>query len=495
MILKVKLTAWKRLAVSLCLALLASGCTMVRDPGIPATVASIRETSSFPDYKEVAPESPVQPMWWWTEMGGDELDRLVNQLLSESLELKEARERVLQAEERARQTRSRRLPQAGVNAGASTARATDPLGNDAWNESYSAALSLSFDTDIFGGLRAADRAAWLSAEASYLSYISQEQQRVAFLARSWLAAATLKRSLVLAVETVENYRSTYTLTDERYRAGSANTAASDVLIARQNLDATSAEIPNLETQLATQLLGIDQQTGSLPGSTAQVFEGAIKVDNGLAAPVGMPAALLTARPDVAAAELSYRAALEDVGSARASLLPGLSLSSSLSFQSNEVSDLFDFDDYIANLAGSLTQPIFQGGRLRSQVRLEESQARELATAYARVALSALSEVENALARQAGSLRELEQLKNALNSARDANELAQNRYRQGLLPLLSVLETQRALTNAQQNIILAEQRLLDARIDLYLSLGGVWFENETAETWRERLRKPLEKPKP
>jgi len=198
---------------------------------------------------------------------------------------------------------------------------------------------------------------------------------------------------------------------------------------------------------------------------------------------------------VAAAELSYRAALEDVGSARASLLPGLSLSSSLSFQSNDASDLFDFDDYIANLAGSLSQPIFQGGRLRSQVRLEESQARELATAYARVALSALSEVENALARQAGSLREREQLNDALNSARDANALAQNRYRQGLLPLLSVLETQRALTNAQQNILLAEQRLVDARIDLYLSLGGVWFENEAAKTWREGLRKPLEKPKP
>jgi len=175
--------------------LLAGGCTMVPDPETPATVVSIRETAAFADFKEVAQEIPAQSVGWWKEMGGDELDRLVKQLLSESLELKEARERVLQAEERARQSRSRRFPQAGGTAGASTTRATDPLGVTAWNDSYTSALNLSFDTDIFGGLRAADRAARLSAEASYLGYISQEQQRVANLARSWLAAATLKRRL------------------------------------------------------------------------------------------------------------------------------------------------------------------------------------------------------------------------------------------------------------------------------------------------------------
>lgn len=141
----------------------------------------------------------------------------------------------------------------------------------------------------------------------------------------------------------------------------------------------------------------------------------------------------------------------------------------------DVSELFDPRDYIASLAASLAQPVTQGGRLRAQLRLEESQARELATAFARVALSALSEVETALAQQAGALLELEGLNRAVETAREASGIAQIRYGQGLQPLLSILETQRGLNNALQNRILAQQRLLDSRIALHLSLGGAWFE--------------------
>ncbi len=461
-----------------CAALLLAGCSLVPNPETPATVDAISNVSSYSSYRETATEAPAQQVRWWQGIGDSELDALVTRLLTDNLDLQEARERVEQFKERAVQARSLRLPQASANLGASDSRNTDPLGNTGWNDSYSAAINTSFDTDIFGDSRSAHRAAKLSAEASLLSYFSLEQQSIAALTRNWLAAATLKRRLDLAHEIVESFRSTYELTAERYSAGSASTSASDVLIARQNLDSALTEIPNLETQLATQLLNIDQQLGLIPGATAKSFKGELNVVSGLSAPLGLPAELLTARPDVAAAELSYRAALQDVGSARASLFPGLSLTASLSFQNTDVSDLFDINDYIANLAGSLTQPIFQGGRLRSQVRLEQSQARELATAYARTALSALSEVETALAQQAGSLRELDRLTDALNSAIDANEIAQSRYRQGLLPLLSVLETQRGLNNARQNIILAEQRLQDARIALHLSLGGGWFDSET-----------------
>lgn len=195
----------------------------------------------------------------------------------------------------------------------------------------------------------------------------------------------------------------------------------------------------------------------------------------MVAPFGLPASLLTSRPDVAAAELAWHAALADIGVARANMLPVISLTSSLSFQSMDVSELFDPRDYIASLAASLAQPVTQGGRLRAQLRLEESQARELATAFARVALSALSEVETALAQQAGALLELEGLNRAVETAREASGIAQIRYGQGLQPLLSILETQRGLNNALQNRILAQQRLLDSRIALHLSLGGAWFE--------------------
>jgi outer membrane protein, multidrug efflux system len=284
--------------------------------------------------------------------------------------------------------------------------------------------------------------------------------------------------LALARTTAESYETTFRLTDERYRTGSASTSATDVQIALQNLTAALADIPGVETQFISQCLLLDQQLAQLPGTFARSFEGDFLVGSEMVLPVGLPADLLRSRPDIAAAELVYKAALQDIGAARANLLPGLSLAASLSFQSTDASELFNVDDYIAGLIASLVQPVFQGGRLRAQLKVEQSEAKELATAYARTALNALSEVEIALAQQAGLLRELEKSRESLEIAVLSNQLAQNRYRQGLQPLLTVLETQRSLNNAQLNVILTEQSLMEARINLHLSLGGTWFEPES-----------------
>lgn len=456
------------------MALLVSACSLVPEPDTPATIDAISAVPGYSTDPRVGGSVSADQLLWWRRIGGSELAGWVSRLKQHNFELAEARERVEQANEFARQARSGRLPKVSGDSGASRNRTSDLFGNFDWGDQYSAGLAASLDTDIFGGLRAAERAAILSAEAARLNYIATEQRSIEALARSWVAAATLERRLALARENAESFRVTYNLTDERHRAGSPNTTASDVLIARQNLDAALAEIPAIETQISTQLLAIDQQLAHPPGTTARTFKGKMTVSPGMTVPVGFPAALLTARPDVAAAELSYRSALQDIGTARADLLPRLSLNSSLSFQNQDVSDLFDLDRYIANLAASLTQPVFQGGLLQSRLRVEESRARELSTAYARIALKAFSEVETALVRQSGTLRELEQLQKTLRSAEDSNRIVQDRYRQGLQPLLAVLETQRGLTSAKQNIISAEQSLQEARIALHLSLGGRWF---------------------
>ena len=271
----------------------------------------------------------------------------------------------------------------------------------AWDDSYSGGLTASFDTDIFGQLRARARSAALTAEATRLNFLATEQQLVAVMTQSWVNAATLQRRLDLANEIADSYRVTYTLTDERYDTGSRNTSASDVQIARQNLEAALADIPDLETQLAAQLIQIDLLLGRTPGQTAQSFHAELALDREMVVPAGFPADLLAQRPDVAAAALSYEAALEDIGAAKADLFPGLTLTSALSFQGDEPGDVIDFDELIASLAGSLTQPLFQGGRLRQEVRVQESEASALSSAYARTALTALSEVETALVQQAG----------------------------------------------------------------------------------------------
>ena len=195
-------------------------------------------------------------------------------------------------------------------------------------------------------------------------------------------------------------------------------------------------------------------------------------------PIGVPAELLANRPDVAAAELSYRAGLEDVGAARADLYPALSLSASLSFQGDNLGDVFSADTFIANLIASLTAPIFNGGRLRSEVRLQKAEAEELATAFARTTLAALIDVEQAVTQLVGINDQLKRLDDNVASATLSDKLTQNRYRRGLGTLLSILESQRTLNVARQNLILTEQSYLNAYIDLFFSLGGWWFDPAT-----------------
>ena len=309
-------------------------------------------------------------------------------------------------------------------------------------------------------------------------FLSAEQQEVATLVRNWVAASTLKRQLALAEETAESFRTTFDLTGTRYRAGSSEVSASDVQIARQNYDSALVDIPDLQTQLNVQLFEIDEQLARLPGETVASFIGAVVPDRDLKLPIGVPADLLANRPDVAAAELSYRAALEDVGAARADLYPALSLSAALTFEADSLGDVFSAETFIANLIASVTQPVFNGGRLRSEVRLQSAEAEELATVFARTTLAALIDVEQAVAQLVGINEQLKRLDDNVESAELSDKITQNRYRRGLGTLLSILESQRTLNAARQNLILTEQAYLNAYIDLFLSLGGTWFDPAT-----------------
>lgn len=463
--------AGRTIACMLVLVTTAS-CALTPQPETPVVVARVQSLESFGRMLS-GDEAATPDARWWIRVGGDELDQLVSVLRQDSLLLAESRLQSKQALERAMQARGARLPAATASAEASETRLPTFGSGSTRTENYTAGLVVGFDTDVFGRLRSTQRSALLNAMAAELSCRAAEQREIAILARNWVSAATLRRRLDLARENAQSFRATYDLTDQRYRAGSPSSSASDVQIALQNLDTALVDIPDLATQLQTQLLVIDEQLARLPGVSAAAFEGRVASTYSVSVPLGQPASLLANRPDVAAAELRYRAALEDVGAARASLYPALTLSAAFTYQADSLDDVFDWGQHIASLAGALTQPVFQGGRLKSQVRLERARAEEFATAFARTTLAAVIDVETTLAQLAGIGQQRDRLVNAVASAKTSNDIAQMRYRQGLASILAVLETQRSLNNAQRNLILTEQALLNAQIDLFLSLGGEW----------------------
>jgi NodT family efflux transporter outer membrane factor (OMF) lipoprotein len=461
--------------------LLVAACALRPTPETPHVLGTIADQPAFVALDEPSPAlDPAAFEAWWDTIGGAELAELIEALEAENLDLSGARARTDQARARSRQALSGRLPAMGLSVEAGERRGIGSTGPLDWEETYAATAGLTWDLDLFGGARNAHLAARLRFEAQKLGERTLFQALAAETTTGFVRAWTLKRQIEVADASAESFAETARLTDLRYRAGSPSVTALDVQLARQNEAAARAALPELRAALVLQVQGLDLLLGRPIGTTRLTFATPPDVTRLESLGVGVPADLLRRRPDVAAAELAYRAALADVGAARAQLLPSLTLSGSLGQQTGDASALFDPDQMIASLVAGLAAPLYQGGRLRAQVDLAEASARELASAYANAALRAISEVEAALVLEAAYEDELALRWRALEAAQISNRIAQERYASGQAPLLAVLEAQRALNAARLDLVLAEQKRLEARIDLFLALGGDWRMAERIE---------------
>ncbi len=443
---------------------------------VPAGVAALDSIEEFNGERNTG-QAPAgeNALGWWRALGGEELDMLVEQLLAHNLSIAAAVERIRQARALERQSSGARLPVLTQTVEASSSDAPDFSGSTDRRESYLGSMAASWDTDIFGRLRTRNRAARLRADAAALAEIRLRQQLTAELASSYLSAYTLTRQIEVTQSRAQSFAETARLTELRYRAGSRNVDALDVQIARQNAAAAMTLIPSLEAQLDVQMQAIDVLLAEPPGQAQLRFDTATVSSALPPVSVGKPADVVSQLPDVKGAETEYRAALEDVGTARAEQRPSLTLSASLSLQTPEFGQLFDDADLVSSLAAGLLMPLYNAGQRRAEVSRIESVARELAHRYAESAILALADVERALRLESSSREEIELTHTSLAAARVSDRLASERYTAGRASLLSVLEARRALYAAQQELILAEQRQWDARISLHLALGGTWFE--------------------
>jgi len=188
---------------------------------------------------------------------------------------------------------------------------------------------------------------------------------------------------------------------------------------------------------------------------------------------GLPAQLLTRRPDLASAEARLASANADLAAARAALLPSISLTGSAGTASTALLAIAGGPTSAISLGLSLLQPIFDGGRLRGQVSVAESQERELVESYRKAILVAFGEVEDALVAATRQAQQEALQSQAQAQAREALRLAEVRYREGADDLLTVLDAQRTLFSADDQLAQIRHDRLAAAVDLYKALGGGW----------------------
>jgi multidrug efflux system outer membrane protein len=407
---------------------------------------------------------------WWRGFGSAELSGLIDAALSASPDMAIAAEHVRQAEAQVRIAGATLFPALNLSVGTGRGETRPQGGSWSGENSSSAALSASYEIDLWGRIASGVRSAESSLRATRFDQEAVRLTLVAGVASGYFQVLSLRGRLAIARENLVIAERVLNVVDARARNG----AASALDLARQQAAVLTlrASIPPLELQERQTLYAL----AILAGRPPEGFEAAGASVTALAVPgvaPGLPAELLVRRPDLASAEAQLAAANANVAAARAALLPSISLTGSAGLASNVLINFLNAPTAVLALGASLLQPIFDGGRLRAQVDAAASRERELVENYRKSILAALADVEGALA-SGGRTADQETLQaQVVEQARIALRLAEIRYREGVDDLLTVLDAQRTLFQAEDQLAQVRLLRLQASIGLFKALGGGW----------------------
>jgi multidrug efflux system outer membrane protein len=337
---------------------------------------------------------------------------------------------------------------------------------------YAVNLSASFELDVWGKLRRATE----SAEATLLA---SEQGRgtvvltlVASVASGYIQLRALDRQLEIAQYTRGTLGEAARLQRIRFEEGAV--PQSDYQQAEAQYREAASRVPELERQIAQQENFISVLLGRNPGPIARgrAIDALLFPD----VPNGLPSSLLERRPDIRQAEDNLIAANANIGVAKAAYFPDISLTGLLGVQSAQLSDLFKGPSKVWSFGGSLLQPIFEGGRLQSQVELAEAQRQEALYTYEKTIISAFQDVENALVDRTKFGQVRDEQGREVDALRRFRDLADLRYREGATIYLEVATAEQALFNAELAYVATQAQLFQSYASLYKAMGGGWVDD-------------------
>ncbi len=474
--------------LALSLAALPAACSLAPTAPVPEQVAEFEDAAA-----SARQPASYQPVDWWKAFDDSALDQLVEAALGSNFDLEGAVARVDQARARARMARSARLPAMQAAVGPSETRMPTSaglgaqldqlgLGSDVFEAfgyalpdrldltTYSVGAEFAYEADFW--LR--DRNAARSARAESLAAESDwHAARIGVLADTvgtYFEVVDLRHQRRLAVEIIQLLKEWEWLMETRYDSGLVE--AQDVYAARRQLGDAEAELPQLDALLANAEARLWILVGGYREELEQVLPDELANAASLASgSAQVPADLLNQRPDVRAARQRVEAARYHLGARRAELLPSLSLSGSIGLQSSESADWFDPDQWFRNLSANLLAPVLQRGRLRGNVEVAEATLDEAVARLGRSVLTAVHEVESAIAGLAASRRRVEILASLEEAARAEANLRHDRYVSGLDDYAVYLAASQMMLGAKSARAAGERELGYARLALHRAVGG------------------------
>ncbi|KAB7627937.1 efflux transporter outer membrane subunit [Alkalilimnicola sp. S0819] len=416
---------------------------------------------------------------WWQRFGDPRLDRLVRRALDDNLSIRLQVQRIEESRARLGLAEANRLPSLGLQADVARERRSTALGTGQGGvgEAWAVSGALSYELDFWGRLAREREAAEALLDASVFSRDAVRLGVIADVVTAYVNLRGAQERLAIARRTLESRERSLALERLRYEAGE-----SDALAFRQTaaeLEATRSRVPLLRQQVLTLESALAILVGMSPGELLHdpgFGEGTLadlELPGGV--PQILPSALLARRPDIRSAEAGLIAANAGIGAAQAARLPSLNLAGLLGSAAAASGDLFTGPARTWGLSASLFGPLFDFGRSRARVDTAEALAEQAETQYRIAVSAAFREVRDALVIYDTAAERIQAVERQLEAIRQARELAQIRYEEGLIGFIELLDAERALLDARLALSEARRDRLNATATLFKALGGGWSE--------------------
>lgn len=428
-------------------------------------------------------EAPSQEILasWWTVFNDDTLVALINIAYKNNRDLESARTRVVEARASLGISKSALLP--WLDSNNSWTKAETPENSTGTGDAidiYRLGLDASWEIDLFGGNRQKVKAGVADLEAQNAVLHSTWVSLASELALNYLSLRTLQEQLTIAEKNLSLQNETLSLLESRFRAGLTDALALNQ--ARYTVEQTRSSIPPLKAGIERAMNALAILTGSIPGSLGETLiqKTPIPRAEGLQL-VGIPANFLRQRPDIRVAEKQLTAQLARRKSAQTDFYPKLTLFGSIGLESLSTGNLFSSGSNSYSFGPKISWPIFHGGAIRNNIRVQTAREERALVEYEQVVLSAVAEVRDVLAAHNQEKARHESLLQGVRSAQEALAIANNKYRNGLTDFNNVIGAQRALLSFEEQLAISEGQLTSNVIRLFKSLGGGWAPFAGAET--------------
>jgi NodT family efflux transporter outer membrane factor (OMF) lipoprotein len=330
-------------------------------------------------------------------------------------------------------------------------------------------LTVSWEADVWGRIRAGVSAAEASAQAAEADYVFAQHSLSSNIARTYLQVIEAKLQAGITRKNLSILGETMRIAQVKFDNGVSS--GQDIALNRANLASARDQLTAIEGSQRDATRALEVLLGRYPDAALEMPDVLPKLPP--PPPAGVPSEVLERRPDIVSAERRVASAFNATAQAEAARLPSFSLTTSAGGGSSSLSDVLDPANVAWKLAANLVAPLFDGGRRRIDVEIANVEQRQAIASYAQTALSAFAEVETnldlgrVLASRRGDLTE------AMEQSQKAYRIAELRYEEGETELLDTLQIQQQAISAESNLLSIQRLQLDQRIVLYLSLGGEW----------------------